>query len=139
MEKSKNFSNESEKEVYIKKKLLGIHVRRSFFCVFIFFIFCGSILILSSSKVYKKQREVTEIKYKISKATEELESLELELLNLKGFDKVMEYAEYLNMRPLKLGDSIFVNLSVDNFNSDEQEQPEKPFILKIYDKIFGKN
>src|SRR5699024_1366293 len=119
----KSINNLEEKEVMqVKKRSLDIYVRRSFFYIFICFIVCGALLILSSSTIYKKQREVTELKSKITKATQELESLQLEILNLKGFDKVMEYAEYLNMNPPKLGESIFVDLNNDNFNVEEQEE-----------------
>lgn len=140
MEKNKkSINNLEEKEVMqVKKRSLDIYVRRSFFYIFICFIVCGALLILSSSTIYKKQREVTELKSKITKATQELESLQLEILNLKGFDKVMEYAEYLNMNPPKLGESIFVDLNNDNFNVEEQEEPDKPFLLKLYDRIFRK-
>lgn len=140
MEKNKkSINNLEEKEVMqVKKRSLDIYVRRSFFYIFICFIVCGALLILSSSTIYKKQREVTELKSKITKATQELESLQLEILNLKGFDKVMEYAEYLNMNPPKLGESIFVDLNNDNFNVEEQEEPDKPFLLKLCDRIFGK-
>lgn len=140
MEKNKkSINNLEEKEVIqVKKRSIDIYVRRSFFYIFICFIVCGALLILSSSTIYKKQREVTELKSKITKATQELESLQLEILNLKGFDKVMEYAEQLSMNPPKLGESIFVDLNNDNFNIEEQEEPDKPFLLKLYDRIFGK-
>lgn len=138
MEKNKNFFEDSEEKevIEVKKNSFNIYIRRSFFYVFICFIFCGAVMVLSSSNVYKKQREVTEIKGKINKSTQELESLQLDILNLKGFDKVMEYAEKLNMVPSKLGDSVFVDLNKDNFDIEAQEKPEKPIILKIYDSIF---
>ena len=140
MEKNKKIFNELEEEVMqVKKRSFNIYVRRSFFYIFMCFIICGGILIYSSSTVYKKQREVNQLKVQINKATQELESLQLDILNLKGFDKVIEYAEYLNMNPPKLGESIFVNLSKDNFNSEKQEEPKKPLILQIYDKIRGKD
>lgn len=139
MEKNKKIFNDLEDEVIqVKKRSFNIYVRRSFFYIFICFIICGGFLIYSSSSVYKKQREVNLLKSQISKATEELESLQLDILNLKGFDKVMEYAEYLEMVPPKLGDSIFVNLSKDNFDVEVQEEPDKPFVVKIYDKLFRK-
>lgn len=137
MDKNKKIvSNLEEIEVMqLKKRSIDIYARRSFFYIFICFIVCATLLIFSSSSVYKKQREVTELKSKINKATQELESLQLEILNLKGFDKVIQYAEYLNMNPPKLGDSIFVNLSKDNFAEEKIEEPNKPILLKIYDKI----
>lgn len=140
MKKNKKILNlfEEKEVMQVKKRSFDIYVRRSFFYIFICFITCGALLILSSSTVYKKQREVTEIKNKISKSTQELESLQLEILNLKGFDKVMEYAIKLNMNPTKLGDTIFVNLNKDNFSFEEQIEPEKPLLLKIYDKIIRK-
>lgn len=136
----KNIDNLEESEVMqLKKRSIDIYARRSFFYIFICFIICATLLIFSSSSVYKKQREVTELKSKIGKATQELESLQLEILTLKGFDKVMEYAEYLNMNPPKLGDAIFVNLGKDNFSEEKTEEPDKPILLKIYDKIFNRN
>lgn len=135
----KNIDNLEESEVMqLKKRSIDIYARRSFFYIFICFIICATSLIFSSSSVYKKQREVTELKNKISKATQELESLQLEILTLKGFDKVMEYAEHLNMNPPKLGDAIFVNLGKDNFGEEKTEEPEKPILLKIYDKIVNR-
>ncbi|AID44883.1 hypothetical protein SFBM_0901 [Candidatus Arthromitus sp. SFB-mouse-Japan] len=139
MEENKKIFNGQEEEVMsIKKRSFNIYVRRSFFCTFIFFIICSAFLISSSSKVYKKQREVNVLKSQISRLTEELESLQLEILNLKGFDKVMEYAEFLGMTPAKLGDSVFVDLSKDNFDVEVKEEPNRPFIIRIYDKIMGK-
>ncbi len=136
----KTIDNLEESEVMqLKKRSIDIYARRSFFYVFICFIICATLLIFSSSSVYKKQREVTELKSKISKATQELESLQLEILTLKGFDKVMEYAEYLNMNPPKLGEAIFVNLGKDNFSEEKIEEPDKPILLKIYYKIFNRN
>lgn len=140
MNKNKKFLEDSEEKevIEVRKRSFSIYVRRSFFYIFACFIFSGTLMIFSSSNVYKKQREVTEIKSKINKSTQELESLQLEILNLKGFDKVMQYAEHLNMVPSKLGNAVFVDLNKDNFDVQEQEEPEKPFILKIYDKIFKK-
>lgn len=134
----KKISDLEEEVIRLRKRSFNIYVRRSFFYIFIFFIICGGMLILSSSKVYKIQREVNLIKSQINKSTQELESLQLEILGLKGFDKVMEYADYLGMIPSKLGESVFVDLDKDNFSSEVQEEPEKPFLLKIYDKIRGK-
>lgn len=133
----KKISDVEEEVMQVRKRSFNIYVRRSFFYIFICFIVCGGILILSSSRVYKLQREVNLIKSQINKSTQELESLQLEILGLKGFDKVMEYAEYLEMVPSKLGDSIFVDLDKDNFGSETQEEPEKPFLLKIYEKLRG--
>lgn len=140
MDKDVNVEKEINEAKYknIKKRSLNIYVRRSFFYILVCFITCGVFLILSSSKVYKKQREVTQIKNEISKATQELESLQLEILNLKGFDRVMEYAEYLNMNPPKLGESVFANLNNDNFGIEEEDEPDKPLIVKIYEKIFNR-
>lgn len=139
MYKDVNLEKEIDEAKYknIKKRSLNIYVRRSFFYVLVCFITCGVFLILSSSKVYKKQREVTQIKNEISKATQELESLQLEILNLKGFDRVMEYAEYLNMSPPKLGESVFANLNNDNFGVEERDEPHKPVIVKIYENLFN--
>ncbi len=141
MGKDENIKKEFDSDVYkdIKRRSLNICVRRSFFCILVCFIICGILLILSSSKIYKRQREITEIKNEINRATQELESLQLEILNLKGFDKIMEYAEYLDMSPPKLGESVFVDLNNDNFDVEEQNHPDKPFLLKIYDQLFGRN
>lgn len=140
MEKNKKILNlfEEKEVMLVKKRSFDIYVRRSFFYIFICFIICGAVLVVSSSTIYKKQREVTEIKSKIAKETQELESLQLEILNLKGFDKVMEYATKLNMNPPKLGESIFVDLDKENFAIENQKEPDKPLLLKIYEKIFKK-
>ncbi len=135
---NKKIRDLEEEVMQVRKRSFNIYVRRSFFYIFICFIVCGGVLIFSSSRVYKIQREVNLLKTQINKATQELESLELEILALKGFDKVMEYAEYLDMVPPKLGESIFVDLEKDNFDSETVETPDKPFLLKIYDKIRGK-
>lgn len=130
---------EDQKAEQIRKRTFSVYLRRSFFYIFICLIISGIFLILSSSNIYKKQREVTLIKGEINKAVQELESLELEMLNLKGFDKVNQYAEQLQMKPPKLGESIFVDLSKDNFAEIKQEQPRKPLLLEIYGKLFGKS
>lgn len=140
MEENRKIFNSQEDEVmFVKKRSFNIYVRRSFFCVFIFFIICSGFLINSSSKVYKKQREVNVLKSQISVLTEELESLQLEILNLKGFDKVMEYAEFLGMMPAKLGDSVVVDLNKDNFDTEIKEEPNKPLIIRLYNKITGRD
>ena len=33
---------------------------------------------------------------------------------------------------------LWEQLNNDNFNVEEQEEPDKPFLLKLYDRIFGK-
>lgn len=140
MEENRKIFNSQEEEVmFVKKRSFNIYVRRSFFYVFICFIICGAFLINGSSKVYKKQREVNVLKSQISNLTEELESLQLEILNLKGFDKVMEYAEFLGMTPPKLGDFVVVDLNKDNFDVEVKEEPDRPFLIKLYDKLTGKN
>ena len=129
---------EDQKVEQIRKRSFNVYIRRSFFYIFICLIICGIFLIFSSSTIYKKQREVTLLKSEINKAVQELESLELEILNLKGFDKVIQYADDLNMISPKLGESIFVDLSKDNFDVERQEEPRKPFIIEIYRRLFGK-
>lgn len=140
MKKNKKILNlfEEREVILVKKRSFDIYVRRSFFYIFICFIICGAVLVVSSSAIYKKQREVTEIKSQIVKQTSELESLQLDILTLKGFDKVIQYAEQLGMKPPKLGESVFANLNKDNFAIENQPEPNKPLLLKIYEKIFKK-
>ena len=140
MKKNKKKINglEDQKVEQIRKRSFNVYIRRSFFYIFICLIICGVFLIFSSSSIYKKQQDVTLLKSQINKSVQELESLELEILNLKGFDKVIKFADVLNMKSPKLGESIFVDLNKDNFNEEKQEKPRKPLLLEIYGRLFKK-